>query len=668
MHPLARLAVALATTLLAVAASQTLAGTASIAWDPVTDSDLAGYRVYYGTSPGVYTQSVDVGNVTTATISGLTDCTTYYFGVKAYDTAANESANYSNEISGWPRPVVTLAGPTAAEQGRALAVTITGSNFQPGATVLFSATGITVNSVTVNSCTQITANITVGNTATVGASNVEVDNPDLVFGTGTGLFTVQLGVAPTVASTSPANGANGVSIAVDPTVTFSEPMLASTITSTNVKLINASGTAITQAGGSPTLSADGLTATISLASNLTAGATYRIQVVGGTSGVKDLANRALATTFTQATGFNTAADTTGPAISAIAETGVGSTVATIGWTTDEAADSQIFFRKQGTTAYQQTTLDATLVTTHSVALTGLSPSTTYDYYIESSDSAGNTTQSAVGTFATSANTFTYLRMEAEAGTLLAPVRSVSGTGVFGNTYIDVPSGTPTGSATSPAGTATFGVNIPASGTWYLWVRMYAPDANSDTWYESVNGAARQAITASPAGVWTWEAGRSYTLSVGLASIELGGRDASGRVDRVLITNDATFVPTEQPVGDQTPPNPVTAFAGVGGTNQVSLSWTNPTSSDFTQTIIRVRTDGKFPTSPLDGTAVSVEPNTPGSSDTFVHTGLTSGATYSYSAFSVDSSGNVGLKATVQVVAADTARPAAVNNLRRTDKH
>jgi hypothetical protein len=96
--------------------------------------------------------------------------------------------------------------------------------------------------------------------------------------------------------------------------------------------------------------------------------------------------------------------------------------------------------------------------------------------------------------------------------------------------------------------------------------------------------------------------------------------------------------------------------------------TNPASSDFTQTIIRVRTDGKFPTSPLDGTAVTVEPNTPGSADTYTHTGLTSGATYSYSAFSVDSSGNVGPRATVQVVASDTSRPASVNNLRRADKH
>ena len=89
--------------LMAAAGRPAVAGNASLAWDPVTDADLAGYRVYYGTSPGVYTLSVDVGNVTQTTISGLTDCTTYYFGVKAYDTAANESTAYSNQVQGWSR-------------------------------------------------------------------------------------------------------------------------------------------------------------------------------------------------------------------------------------------------------------------------------------------------------------------------------------------------------------------------------------------------------------------------------------------------------------------------------------------------------------------------------------------------------------------------------------
>src|SRR5207344_2926797 len=107
-------------------------------------------------------------------------------------------------------------------------------------------------------------------------------------------------------------------------------------------------------------------------------------------------------------------------------------------------------------------------------------------------------------------------------------------------------------ATAPSGTATFGVNIPTAGSFKLWGRMYGPDANSDTLYESVNGAARAQIAPSVTGQWQWVAGRSYTLSAGLATLELGGRNAQARADRVLITNDPTFVPSEQPVGDLTP--------------------------------------------------------------------------------------------------------------------
>ena len=44
MRQLARLSVIVATLILAATARNTLAGTVSLAWDPVTDSDLAGYR------------------------------------------------------------------------------------------------------------------------------------------------------------------------------------------------------------------------------------------------------------------------------------------------------------------------------------------------------------------------------------------------------------------------------------------------------------------------------------------------------------------------------------------------------------------------------------------------------------------------------------------------
>lgn len=74
------------------------AGTATLIWDPNAESDLAGYRVHYGTSPGSYTQVQDAGNVTEQTLNNLTEGQTYYFAVTAYDTSGNESG-YSNEVS-----------------------------------------------------------------------------------------------------------------------------------------------------------------------------------------------------------------------------------------------------------------------------------------------------------------------------------------------------------------------------------------------------------------------------------------------------------------------------------------------------------------------------------------------------------------------------------------
>jgi len=74
---------------------------ATLSWNAVTgDPTFAGYRVYYGTATRSYLQALgnglDVGNVTTFTLTGLSGATTYYFAVTAYDWALNESA-FSNE-------------------------------------------------------------------------------------------------------------------------------------------------------------------------------------------------------------------------------------------------------------------------------------------------------------------------------------------------------------------------------------------------------------------------------------------------------------------------------------------------------------------------------------------------------------------------------------------
>jgi hypothetical protein len=63
-------------------------------------TDLAGFRVYYGTSSGNYNSYVQVANsaATSAVVNNLTPGATYHFAVSAYDTSGNESSK-STDIS-----------------------------------------------------------------------------------------------------------------------------------------------------------------------------------------------------------------------------------------------------------------------------------------------------------------------------------------------------------------------------------------------------------------------------------------------------------------------------------------------------------------------------------------------------------------------------------------
>ena len=73
-------------------------GTATLAWNASTSTDVAGYKVYMGTASGVYGPSTSVGNVLTSQVTTLQSGTTYFFTVTAVDTSGNEST-FSNEVS-----------------------------------------------------------------------------------------------------------------------------------------------------------------------------------------------------------------------------------------------------------------------------------------------------------------------------------------------------------------------------------------------------------------------------------------------------------------------------------------------------------------------------------------------------------------------------------------
>ncbi|ACL69174.1 glycosyl hydrolase [Halothermothrix orenii] len=74
-------------------------GEVSLSWDSV--SGVTGYNLHYGTSSGSYSVTIDVGNSTSYTVTGLNNNTTYYFAVTAYND--NGESGYSNELSATPQ-------------------------------------------------------------------------------------------------------------------------------------------------------------------------------------------------------------------------------------------------------------------------------------------------------------------------------------------------------------------------------------------------------------------------------------------------------------------------------------------------------------------------------------------------------------------------------------
>lgn len=82
---------------------QTALGSATLSWQPPTTrtdgsplTNLAGYRLRYGTAQGSYPNMIDIpnGSLTSAVVENL-PAATYYFVASAYDTTGAESSNSS---------------------------------------------------------------------------------------------------------------------------------------------------------------------------------------------------------------------------------------------------------------------------------------------------------------------------------------------------------------------------------------------------------------------------------------------------------------------------------------------------------------------------------------------------------------------------------------------
>lgn len=108
--------------------------------------------------------------------------------------------------------------------------------------------------------------------------------------------------------------------------------------------------------------------------------------------------------------------------------------------------------------------------------------------------------------------------------------------------------------------------------------------------------------------------------------------------------------------DGTPPPNVSGFTATAGDGQISLSWTNPTATDFAGVRI-LRKTGSYPADYNDGTVVYDNSGT-----SYINTGLTNGTTYYYKAFSRDAVLNYSSGAQASAIPRDTTAPGQITNL------
>jgi hypothetical protein len=111
-RPLARNFVILWGALLLLARWSVLADqSVTLTWSPSPNTNVAGYKMYYGGASRDYTNIVTVGNVTNVTLSGLSEGRTYFFGATTIDSSGTESGFADEASYAVPQLVVTNTPP-----------------------------------------------------------------------------------------------------------------------------------------------------------------------------------------------------------------------------------------------------------------------------------------------------------------------------------------------------------------------------------------------------------------------------------------------------------------------------------------------------------------------------------------------------------------------------
>jgi hypothetical protein len=235
---------------------------------------------------------------------------------------------------------------------------------------------------------------------------------------------------------------------------------------------------------------------------------------------------------------------------------------------------------------------------------------------------------------------------AQATAFISPVRVVAASGRAAATAI---SGFASGAAIIELGKpVTDGVIVLPRATRSVWVQARRPGSAVFVTTTTLRTSAVGAVSAlyQPTAVGVWQ----YRLVVAASAIAQS------------VTSPARTITAR----DTTAPGPVTVLKSSNVTDKsATLSWTNPTATDFSGVTIRQAVGPIAPSSPTAGTLVT---NTGKTIKTFTTTGLEADTPYSYAVFARDGVPNYAAAAKVTLrtnVAPDLTAPGPVTALQAT---
>jgi Glycosyl hydrolases family 28 len=146
----------------------------------------------------------------------------------------------------------------------------------------------------------------------------------------------------------------------------------------------------------------------------------------------------------------------------------------------------------------------------------------------------------------------FIWAEAENAVVTAPMQVLSDANASGGRYVTVAAGN--NSKTSPPsdGHVTVNFSVSTAGIYKVWARVIAPTVEDDSfWVRMDGGSWIKWNEVSLGSSWRWDevhnsdAGDTvvtFNLAAGSHTLTIAYREDGARLDRLLITNDTTFIP------------------------------------------------------------------------------------------------------------------------------